>query len=531
MSLTFNRETGDFILSATAAAHDEAARLAGLTLSRSATHNGRRVYFTRDEYAALAFWPLADEATQAVLADRRAEYDMSWRRDGDRLTFPAPPGVAYRPFQLAGIDYCLRRPHALIGDQPGLGKTVQAIGVANALEAQRVLVICPGKVRLQWAREICRWSTIRRVQIYPVIRSLDGVSPRAHYIVTSYDLARTEIIHRLLMALDWDLLVLDEAHALKTPEAIRTRSIFGGGASFAREWLAMRARKVVALTGTPLPNRPRECYTLARGLCWEAIDFMSKEAFERRYNPSFQYPSGRIEERQGRLPELQARLRCNLMVRRLKKDVLEQLPQVTWELAYVDIDGQIRKALRAEGLLGIDPNDLEGADMELLGQVSTVRREMGEAKAPRVADHVEMLVEGGVEKVVLFFHHRSVGDILQERLKRFGLARVDGRTSSVAQHQAVQRFVADSSVKIFMGHIEVAGTGVDRLQEVCSHAVFAEASWVPKDNEQAVDRLHRMGQQSAVVAQFLVAPGSLDERVLGTAIEKRHAIHAALDHQ
>lgn len=531
MPLTYNPKTETFIFRPQSKTEDELAQAAGLTLSRPASHRERRkVYYTKDEYAALPFWEQADAAAQERLFLRRMEWEASCATEYRGEPVPAPPGMVYMPFQLAGIRYALDRAHALIGDEPGLGKTVQAIGVANAIGARRVLVICPASVRLNWRREIRNWSTIPRVSVYPILKSSDGVSPTAHYLVVSYDLARTEAIHRSLMALNYDLLVIDEAHYLKTPDARRTQAIFGGGhGAFARDFLAKRARKIVALTGTPLPNRPRECYTLVRALCWDAVDWISYERFLHRYNPSFTWPSGRVEERQGRLPELQARLRCNLMVRRLKAEVLHDLPEKRYELVYVEETGQVKKALQAERLLDIDPLHLENADADILGQISTVRRQMGEAKAPLAVEHIKMLLDGGLDKVVVFAWHRSVLDLLQQGLRDLGTVRVDGQSTAVQKHRAVEQFISDPGCRVFMANMQAAGVGIDGLQKVCQYAVFAESSWTPADNEQAVDRLHRHGQRSSVMAQFLVAPGSLDERIIGTAIRKQRVTHQALD--
>ena len=140
-----------------------------------------------------------------------------------------------------------------------------------------------------------------------------------------------------------------------------------------------------------------------------------------------------------------------------------------------------------------------------------------------------MLLSGGVEKVVVFAHHRSVMAALTEKLARFGVVSIGGGTTPLQRAHAVASFQNEPGVRVFLGQLQAAGVGIDGLQTVASHVVFAEASWTPGENEQCVDRLHRHGQYSGVLAQFLVAPGSLDERILGTAIRKHHVIHDVLD--
>lgn len=522
--LSFSPKTGAFYLRPDNQADVDLAVEIGMTFSTTAN-----VYFTHDPYAALPLWERADDQAKAQLVDLWLEYEASRQKTSDE-NFPAPPGLEYMPFQRAGIRYVLDRKHALIGDEPGLGKTIQAIGVANACGMERVLVVCPASVRRNWRREIHEWSTLRRPTTYLIEKARDGVSPIANWTVVSYDLARTETIFKSLAKEAWDMVVLDEAHYLKTPEANRTRALFGGGEGlFHDSYVTRRAERILGLTGTPLPNRPRECYTLVRAMCHDAIDWISFDAFKHRYNPSFTWPGGGKEERFGRLPELHARLRCNLMIRRLKEDVLEDLPEKRYELTYLEETTATRKALQAERLLDIDPTDLEGANAEILGAVSTVRREMGEAKAPLVADHVAMLLDGGLEKIVVFGWHRSVLNLLGEKLGKHGLVRVDGQSTAVQKHRAVLRFMKDPNCRVFLGNLLAAGVGIDGLQKVCQHAVLAEASWVPGENEQAIGRLDRHGQKGSVLAQFLVVPGSFDERVLGTALQKLHVTDATLD--
>ena len=517
------------------------AKKTGLDRSVPASQReGCDVFLTHEPYAALPFYDFGSSEAKELLFQIHLEYQASMALDCSYQP-PAPPDMEFMPFQRAGIRYAMDRTNCLIGDQPGLGKTVEAIGLANALGAERVLVVCPASVRIQWAQHVAAWSTIRRVQAYPILKSADGVSPFANYTIVSYDLARSQEIHNALMALEYDLLVLDEAHYLKTTDARRTRATFGGLRQFRNEAdeagstnefgyrgaLAERSARVLGLTGTPLPNRPRECYNLLRHLCWDAIDWQSEDKFQFRYNPSMRMPSGRVVERKGRLPELRARLRCNLMVRRLKKDVLTQLPDKQYELTYVEPNGAIRKVLRAESLLDIDTDKLDEINAEIWGQISTVRMEMGIAKVPRVVEHIRMLLDGGLDKVFVAVHHREVVSLLRAAFPEAAV--IVGSTSPVQRERAKQRFVEDPDCHVLLGQLQAAGTGIDGLQVACSHVVFAEASWTPGENEQFIDRLHRHGQHFAVLAQFLVAPGSLDERILGRAIEKLHTIHHTLD--
>lgn len=513
------------------------AKEAGLTLSTSTSASrGHNVYFTPEPHAVLHLWNYADASAKEALAGLRREWELSNAIDAPPgFEPPVPEFCELMPFQVAGVHYAKDRSNSLIGDAPGLGKTIQAIALANLRGCKRVLVVCPANVRPQWQRQIKIWSTVPKVVVYPIFKSSDGVHPTAHYVITSFEVAR-DGLWDTLRSYNWDLLVIDEGHYLKTPDAARTRALFGASKQSKCRYagtrgISERAEQIVALTGTPLPNRPRECFTLANALDPSAIDWMNFATFKDRFNPGGRdMDSGASWEYVARLPELNARLRCNLMVRRLKEDVLKDLPPKRYELVPVETTGKIAMALHAERMLDFDDETmLKRSGGPIDGAISTVRREMGEAMAPAALDHCKVLLDGGVGKLVVYAHHHSVLQTLQDGLARYGVLRVDGSTSAKGKHGAVEKFKFDPRIKVFLGQMQAVGTGTDGLQDVSSHAVFVEASWVAGDNAQCVDRLHRMGQQGSVLAQFLVAEGSISERILGRAIAKERITNKALD--
>lgn len=537
MQLDYFPETRNFVLTVAREEADPHTLMTehGLNFSTAKSTPDRAVLFTKEPYAAAAFHKYATPAAASMLQTIQTEVDASWRKEGQGH-IKCPPDQELWPFQKAGVEYALRRQNTLIGDQPGLGKTAQAICFANEISAKRVLVICPANIRLQWVKMIKRWTTMQwPYLIYPILHGRSGVHPKAAWTVVSYDLARTEAIGRALARGTYDLLILDEGHYLKTIDSQRTRAVFGRHddkePAFAP--LAGQAGAVLALTGTPLPNRPREAYTLARGLCFDSIDWMSEEAFTRRFNPVMKRETAEgkiyIDERTGRHGELQARLRSNFMVRRLKREVLTQLKVPFLDIVHVEETGPVKQALKAESLLDIDPENFEGADAEVLGHIAVVRRLMGLAIAPLAADYVEMLLDGGEEKVVVFGWHIEVLNILQQRLAKYGVVRIDGSVGAAKKQALVDDFRTRPDIRVFLGNIQSVGIGTDGLQEVAAHAVFAEADWTPGNNEQCVDRLDRGGQLRQVQADFLVAPGSFSERILAAALRKRQVTHRALD--
>ena len=527
MRLNGNR----FVLNTPAADMHKRAEDAGWVQSMPASlRAGHPIYFTDTPYAALPL-RLDGECTSDVherLKPYAVNYRSSFAHEGTPC--PSPAGTEFMPFQLGGIDYACKRTNSLIGDEMGVGKTIQAIGVANKLGVEVGLIVCPANVRLQWARELKKWSMLckNKFKMSPWVinSSATGANPVRQWQIVSYDLLRRPELFAQLISQRFDLIVFDEAHMLKTVTSSRTRQALGCLSDPEHEALISRAARVVCLTGTPLPNRPREAYALMRHLCWDAIDYCSEEAFLNRYNPHAVI-NQRTFTRTSRLPELRARMRCDFMVRRLKADVLDQLPDKMYELAHVEDNGRIRKAVQAEKMLEIDVGNLDHINQDDWGAIATVRREMGEAMAPRVIEHVKALIDGGLDKVVLFGYHRGVLASYADALS--GGLHINGATTPKARQAIVDRFIGDPEFKVLPGHLLSMGIGVDGLQKVCSHCVIAEPSWVPGENEQAISRLDRHGQKQAVMAQFLVAHDSLSEKILSTALDKLQATTETLD--
>ena len=539
MALRFNETLNTYVLYSndTVKAHES-----GLTLSRTTRGpNGELVWYTAsadldkapvsNPYAVLNFYDEGDDDVKRRLYPLKRDYDLSWALKSDS-SYPCPPGEKYDPYQIAAVDYALARPHTIIADPPGVGKTIEALAVANAMGAERVLIFCPATIRKNWVRQILRWSCLKRPIVHPIYSSSHGVNPTANFVVSSYNMAINPGIHKAMCSLDWDLMVTDEGHFLKNYDAKRTQHIFGGGTedTFKYNFIGNRAEKMISLTGTPLPNRPREAYTHARAMDWSCIDFLSEERFKHRFNPSMRVRDQKVREEVGREAELGARLRCNIMVRREKEQLLPDLPEVRYDMCYIEENGAIKEVLAKEKLIDFDPEQLRNPDFVLDGQVSTLRREMGEAKIPRIVEHVQYLFDV-VEKpkIVLFSYHREVMRTLNFLLENYGVTCVMGGMTPHAKDQNIDAFVDLPYKRLMHMQIEAGGYGVDRLQDVCDHCVLAEIAWTHGTNDQAVQRLHRRGQLNSVLAEFLIVEGSLDEQVASAMIGKAITTHKVLD--
>lgn len=550
MKLQYVDNTDRYVLTVPRGNNPSAEQLVreyGMDISTTRSTPGVACLFTASPYTAAPFSEFGDARAKEKLAWITNAVAESWQSSSS-AHIDCPADKELWGFQKADISYIKRRGGGLVADEPGLGKTPIAICYANEIKAKRVLVICPASIRLQWATRIREWSQMRwPYTVYPILTSGRGVHPNAEWTIVSYDLARTEAIGRALAKGTYDLIILDEAHMLKTVDSLRTRAVFGDleTGTFRRknthekifDSLASRAGSILTLTGTPLLNRPREAYILARNQCWDSIDWASEETFSERFNPVVKKEGTRkdgstfiyTDERTGRHQELQYRMRANFMTRHLKREVLPQLKFPEYDLIRVEKTGAVKAALEAESLLDIDPDQLDTNNTQILGHISVVRRMMGIAIAPQVADWVDMLIDGGENKLVIFGWHHDVLDILENRLRKHGLVRIDGSTDVNLRQEYVREFIGSPKTMICLGNMQAMGIGTDGLQEVSCHALLAEPDWVPGNNVQAVDRLDRFGQRGTVQADIFVAPDSIAEKILASALKKAQNIHRALD--
>jgi hypothetical protein len=364
------------------------------------------------------------------------------------------------------------------------------------------------------------------------------------------------------MAERWDHVIPDEAHAMKDPKGNQRTKAFIGWTDKGtyRPGVVDVCGRVTPLSGTILPNAPIEAYNVIRLLCWDAIDRASLEDFRDYYydkgggmvrspvyitkgkggallaNPHWQnklHWSEDVRNVPRNMEDLQYRMRKNMMVRRLKEDVLKELPPKVWHPFPLVLTAAMRSALKhpgwkeAERLYEMHPDAFDGG-IPIDGEFSTARRLLGEAKAPAVADYIDDLIDGGVKKVVVAAWHRSVLDILRERLSKHGLVYMDGTTSAMAKQKAVDIFQNDDKTGIILGQTIPLGEGWTLT--AAQDAVISEPDPVPGKNDQLLDRIHRMGQEgNYLIGHIPVVPGTLDERLLYIAIGKDKHIYKALD--
>ena len=502
-----------------------------------------KCWWTADSTKAQALREFADDDTAELLARVAVEAQESLeasRATDATVEIPGPSDKAYRPFQRAGIAYALAHPSALIADEMGLGKTIQAIGVINADESLKsILIVCPLLVKLNWANELGEW----------LVRDLSiGVAdtktmPDTDIVIIHPDAVRVRPDD--LRAREWDLIVVDEAHYFKNPKSKRTQALLGHGKSNP----PVQARRKLCLTGTPIPNRPVEMFPLLNWLC--PTQFGNWFDYAKTYCAAYSDGYGWNVSGASNLDQLQNKLRANLMVRRLKSEVLTELPPKQRQVIVLDaksIEGgvaiiereaeklaefeaavteaQIRVELAEGDEYKAAVEQLKVVTSAEISVLSQLRHETALAKAPAVAEHVRELLED-TPKLTLWAHHKDVVAFLDEALADLGVVKITGDTPEQARQEAVERFQTDPKVRVFIGSITAAGVGITLTEATV--AVFAELDWVPGNVTQAEDRIHRIGQTNSVLIQHVVLDKSIDAKLAKTLVRKQEIAEQALD--
>lgn len=445
-----------------------------------------------------------------------------------------------RPYQLAGAEFLASRKRAYLFDDMGLGKSAQAIRAADYILGNKVLVICPAAARVNWGREFDRF------QLYPrettIITDTKQDIPRGEGVtVINYDLVSRKRYFNQIMVQEWDVLILDEGHFLKEPESQRTKAVFGPRCD-GLEGLIEKAEYAWNLSGTPVPNNPLELWPALRAMTPEAILYNDKPRswwqFLNRYCIWAENKYRRISVKKGQnLAELRARI-APYVLRRLKKDVLTELPACQVATHYLDVNESLAQLRHMEE----DPVVQEmlqtlsagqEIDLELLAasspHIATVRRLTGEIKARATVDMIGTEIICGLDKLVVMAWHRDAIAILYDGLTAAGIktVRLQGGMTPKQTQAAIDDFQNDPDTKVFIGQITSAGQAITLT--AASQLLFLEASWSPKVNEQARDRVYRMGQKNPVLIRFAVLPGSIDEAVTSVLQRKLTVIDELMD--
>lgn len=410
-----------------------------------------------------------------------------------------------------------------------------SVGVSNCLpDIQKVLIISPASLKINWQREWVRWD-VKRLTV-----GISGKNfPNTNVCIINYDILKK--YRGELRQQEFDMLVVDECHYLKSGKADRTKEVFGGikrgpDKKIIERITPILAKRSLFLSGTPILNKPKELWPMLKvldpaGLGSDWFSFAKRycELFEiERFDPA----KGKVVHQgwkwdgAANLEELQTIMRERFMIRRLKKDVLKELPPKTRQIIVLDAKKGLTKLLEKERISYEEYVKTHGeeTDPPAFTEMSKIRKEVAIAKIPYVIEYLKEVLNE-TDKVVCFVHHHEVFDAILAAFKTYAVG-IDGRMDSKLRQKTVDRFQTDERIKLFVGGIHSAGVGLTlTAANIC---VFAEIDYVPAMLDQCCDRLHRIGQKNNVLCRFIVLNNSLDERIINIIVKKQEIINRAV---
>uniref|UniRef100_H2TQN7 SWI/SNF-related matrix-associated actin-dependent regulator of chromatin subfamily A-like protein 1 n=1 Tax=Takifugu rubripes TaxID=31033 RepID=H2TQN7_TAKRU len=474
----------------------------------------RRLMDLLSKIAAVEVEPLPRAIVQAF----SARFDGTEARssdipEADLSSIDPTLTCSLMPFQREGVNFAVsKQGRLLLADDMGLGKTVQAICIAAYYRSEwPLLVVAPSSVRFTWAEAFRRWlPSLSDDSINVVVKAKDSLQSGLVNII-SYDLlSRIEKQHS---GSRFNVLIMDESHFLKNMKTARCKAALP---------LLKAAKRVILLSGTPAMSRPSELYTQI--LAVRPLLFPRFHEFGLRYCDAKQSTWGWDYSGSSNLGELKLLLEESLMLRRLKSDVLAQLPAKQRKVVTVttdSINSRIKAALSAAAKQLSKGHQNKKEEKEAL---LVFYNHTAEAKLQAIMEYITDMLEGGREKFLVFAHHKLVLDHITAELekKNASYIRIDGSTPSAERQQLCEKFQFSTNSCVAVLSITAANMGL--TLHSADLVIFAELFWNPGVLIQAEDRVHRIGQTNNVNIHYLVAKGSADDHLWPLIQEKMNVL-------
>lgn len=421
-------------------------------------------------------------------------------------------------YQQEGAKFLSERTHALLADEMGLGKTCQAITACNIIEAKRILVLAPASLLYNWVNEFDKFGNGQVCGVFTT--KTGGLNPHLNVTVASYNTA--VICKDVLSSHEWDVVILDEAHYLKSHAAARTKAVYGKLCKFGG--IARSAKRVWALSGTPVLFTAADIWPFLRGTgiyIKGRTEFISQFCVVKN-NGFANVITG--NKNQSKFKELMS----DHILRRFKSDVLKDMPEILHtEVILNSSDQDLIKVMSYEGSVtnAIKPSGdvLAIADHPNHMQF---RAAVGMVKVDPTVDMITELVASG-KKAVVFATFLQTIEALDSKLNTLGTVVLTGATPPKAREDIVRDFQHDDDVNVFIGQIDAAGVGITLT--AASDVFIVEPSWVPAINAQAAMRCHRIGQVNNVTVRYIGLAGSIDARITKVLKDKTKEVKSVME--
>ena len=406
--------------------------------------------------------------------------------------------------------------NALIADEQGLGKTIESLSwIRMHPEKRPVLIVCPSSVKINWQRECQKWL------VQPEIQILNGRRPydiNAEIVIINYDILQNWTIQ--LKRYRFEIMITDEAHYYKNDQAKR---------SLAVKKIAKRIPYFIALTGTPVINRPKEIFN--------AINIIDSTIFPSWWNFAMKYCGAKFDgynwdfSGSSNEKELNKILTRSIMLRRLKQDVLHELPDK--QISYFPMDIDNRKEYEyAESNFIQWIKETKGKraayrakNAEKLSKINNLKQLASQGKIKGAVDFINDILSTS-HKVVIFCIHRSTVNKLMEKYKGIAV-KIDGSVSNKNRQKAIDLFQKDENIRVFVGNMQAAGVGITLTAS--SNVIHLELGWTSTEHDQAGARVHRVSQTRKVNEYYLIATDTIEEKIARIIDNKRQIVDKITD--
>jgi len=403
-----------------------------------------------------------------------------------------------RPYQAEGVRFLAGRDlSAILADEMGLGKTVMTIAATLARDA-RALVVGPANVLYNWADEVERF-TDEVPLVYHQQRWIGN--ERGRFLLTTYDALRNlDPAHPQVAGRD--VLILDEAHYIRNPETQRARLV-----------KALPQRRRLLLTGTPLVNGIDDYYELL-----EQVDhgrFQSRAEFSRTWKVD-----ASLFNRYGAVRNLAAdflqKATRDVLLRRRKDEVLAELPPRTIVVTKHEMEPGDERVYRGLEAKAVETMQKAQSDVAIFAAIHSLRHHLAMTRVAAVKERVQELLEAD-ESVVVYSHYLDPLRKLQEAFPRVA-ATLDGSTPPKRRQELAKTFGAEGGPRVLLAQMEAGGIGLNFTGG--RFVLFLHLGWTPAVHAQAMDRVHRIGQDRPVQVEFFVTPDTIDERMVKILLRK-----------
>lgn len=443
------------------------------------------------------------------------------------LRYEIPLKLTLFPYQAKGVAYCIEKKKVIIGDQPGLGKTAQAIATITAAGAFPCLVICPSSLKINWQREWTMWTNKKSIILHDNIKNnfhLFWSSGLSQVFIVNYEslkkyfvqginkpnekarLRLDHIVFKKQMTDMFKSVIIDESHRVKSTGTQQTK--FTKGITTGKEY-------ILALTGTPVVNKPKDLISQL-GIIEKLGKIGGYQHFVKRYCGGSNEASN--------LRELNYMLNLHCFYRRDKQDVLKDLPAKMRQVITCDISTRKEYADAEASLINYlikykDADDekieraLRGEIMVMIGILKNIS---ARGKLKDVFEFIDDIMESG-EKLVIFAHLKEVIAAIKKHYPMAGT--ITGDDSAASRQYSIDSFQQNPDAKLIICSIKAAGVGLTLT--AASRVAFVELPWTAADTDQCEDRCHRIGQKDSVTASYFLGQDTIDEKIYQIIQRKR----------